>query len=107
LQAAAKELLLQQILIEMLIVPEGDYIRPELLDGPEDILLLSQYSPVHDLECSNHPSPLLLGEDGLGLVANIHIPGHNHHQFIAQCPGALQIKDMAGMEEIKCSCGYN
>jgi len=97
---------LQQILIEMLIVPQGDYIRSELLDGLKDILLLSQDGPVHDLECSYHPSPLLLGQDGLGLVADIDIPGHNHHQLVPQCPGALQVKDMAGVEEVKCSRGH-
>jgi hypothetical protein len=87
--------------IKMLIEAERDYVRVELLNGPKDITLLSQDGPVHRLQRLYHPLPLLRGQDGLGLMAHIHIPGNYYHQLVAQNFRPLQIENVAGMEKVK------
>jgi hypothetical protein len=87
--------------IKVLIEAERDYVRVELLNGPKDITLLSQDGPVHRLQRLYHPLPLLLRQDGLGLMAHIHIPGNYYHQLVAQNFRPFQIENVAGMEKVK------
>jgi hypothetical protein len=91
--------------IKVLIEAERDYVRVELLNGPKDITLLSQDGPVHRRQRLHHPAPLLLRQDGLGLMAHIHISGNYYHQLVAQNFRPLQIENVAGMEQVKSARG--
>jgi len=81
---APNQLRFQEIRIEVLIKTQSYYIWMKLLNGPKDILFISQNGQVYDLQCPNHLKSLILRHYGLGLMLDIDIFSHDYHQLIPQ-----------------------
>ena len=89
------------LLVEVLVEPERDYVRPDLLYWAEHVVQVAEHRVVNNCKGCDHVDPLLLGYDGFWLVGDVCVPGDDHVQLVPELLRLLEIVDMPRVEDIE------
>jgi len=99
------KLLVEFYFIEVLVEPDGNDGRPDVLDRTEHIGLVPEDRMGDRFKGCHHPETVVLGDYRAGFMPDICIPRNDYPELVTQFFRFLEIIEVPRMKDIKGSGG--